>query len=69
MSLFAQAASRLATLASQRHLFLKEYFSGTFSISSYLTCNFTMELITTLFTELIFVRLQSFLPLYALLTH
>jgi hypothetical protein len=69
MSLFAQAASRLATLASQRHLFLKEYFSATFSISSYLTCNLTMELITTLFTELIFVRLQSFLPLYALLTH
>lgn len=52
MSLFSQAALRLSTLASQRHLFLKEYFCGTFSVGAYLTCSFIMELMSTMLTEL-----------------
>jgi hypothetical protein len=58
--MLATVGLRLSTLASQRHLFLKEYFCGTFTISSYLTSNITAELITTISSELFFV---SYIPL------
>jgi hypothetical protein len=56
MALFAQAALRLSVMASQRHLFLKEYFPGTYSVAAYLSCSFIVEVIQTMITSIFLVR-------------
>jgi hypothetical protein len=56
-TLIAQALLRLSLCSRQRPLFLKEYFSGTYSVAAYLAANVMMELWTTSISELPFVRI------------